>query len=149
MVGRKVLPTHQRPGQKAKAASEDEGTVKKNTVKFFFANWTYASEKAKLHIIERDDDVVLGAETHQNKERTLALVKFFGAHGWRATASPARPTERSEEGTTGGVIVAVKNNIDNRPLSIATDAEGKLTANAQLTGRLVVLTGVEILALSG
>ena len=102
-----------------------------------------------MHIIERGDDVVLGAESHQNKDRTIALVKFFGAHDWKATASPARPTERSEEGTTGGVLAAVKNNIDNRPLSIATDAEGKLTANAQLTGRLLVLSDVEIIALAG
>jgi len=39
--------------------------------------------------------------------------------------------------------------LDTRPPSIAIDAEGKLTGNAQLTGRMLTLKWVEILLLSG
>ena len=73
----------------------------------------------------------------------------MGSNGWKATASPARPTERSDSGTTAGVLAAVNSYLDNRHPSFATDAEGKLTANAQLTGRMLVLSKVEILALAG
>ena len=68
-----------------------------------------------MHLIERDDDVVLIAEHHQNREPTPKLIAFFGSNGWKATASPARPTERSEKGTTAGIIAAIENNIDNMP----------------------------------
>ena len=84
------------------------------------------------------------AESHQNKMKTLQLIKFFEWHQWKAIASPARPTERSEHGNTAGVVVATKNFLDTRPPSIALDAEGKLTGNAQLTGRLLSLSWVEI-----
>ena len=71
------------------------------------------------------------AESHLKKEETLKLIKLFGNHKWQASASPARPTERSQQGTTAGVLVAVKNFVDNRPTAMATDPEGKLTPNAQ------------------
>ena len=87
---------------------------------------------------ERDDDIVMLAEHHMNKEGTIKLNKFFGAHTLMATASPARPTERSAKGTTAGVLVAAKNYLDNMTVSIALDAEGKLTCNEQLTGRMIV-----------
>ena len=47
-----------------------------------------------MHLFERDDDVVLLAEHHKNKEQMHKLINFFGSSGWMATASPARPTER-------------------------------------------------------
>ena len=68
---------------------------------------------------------------------------------WHATASPARPTERSERGTTASVSVAIKNFVDNRPTSICLDVEGTMTSNAQLTARLMVLAKVDILILAG
>ena len=89
------------------------------------------------------------AESHQNKMQTLQLIKFFEWNKWKATASPARPTEKSKHGNTAGVVVATKNFLDTRPPSIAIDAEGKLTGNAQLTGRMLTLKWVEILLLSG
>ena len=73
------------------------------------------AKKTNQHIIERNDDVVLMAEHHLNSERMMNLVNFFGARGWKATASPARPTEKSDKGTTAGVIAMAKNHIDNRP----------------------------------
>ena len=78
------------------------------------------------------------AEHHQNKEGTQQLNKFFVANKWMATASLARPIERSAKGTTAGVLVAARNYLDNRLASIAPDAEGKLTGNAQLIGRMLV-----------
>ena len=118
-------------------------------MRIYVANATYASETALVHLVERDDDVVLIAEHHKDKVGTGALISFFGRHGWKATASPSRPTERSAKGTTGGVIAAIKNHIDHRPPSIATDPEGKLTSSAQLTGRMIVLAKIEILTLAG
>ena len=52
-------------------------------------------------------------EHRRNKEGTMQLISFFGAHGWRAIASPARLTERSDKGTTAGVIAAIKNHVDS------------------------------------
>ena len=152
--GRKKNPRRKRGGIKKRRCRpvQPQGEqVQKNSniVSFYFANPSSASEKAKMHLLERDDDVVLVAEHHKNKEQTLKLITFFGSNGWMATASPARPTERSETGTTAGVLTAVRNNIDNRPPSFATDAEGRTTPNAQITGRMMVLSGVEILALAG
>ena len=118
-------------------------------VSFFFGNITYASEKAKSYIIERNDDVILLAEHHKNIAGTIQLVNQFSRHNWRVTASPARPTERSAEGNTGGVLVGIKNFLDSRPPSFATDAEGKITSNAQLTGRMMVLSWLELLVLAG
>ena len=65
------------------------------------------------------------------------------------TASPARPTERSAKGNIAGVLVAIKNFLDNRPAAFAIDAEGRLTGNAQLTGRMLVMKWIELLVLSG
>ena len=42
-----------------------------------FANATYASEQTKVHLIERDDDVVLMAEHHTEKERHSAACRFL------------------------------------------------------------------------
>ena len=93
--------------------------------------------------------MVLLAEHHKDEAGTNKLIGFFGRFGWKATASPARPTERSGKGTTGGVVAAVKNHIDSRPPSFAIDIEGKLTDSAQLTGRMIVLSKIEILTLAG
>ena len=79
---------------------------------------------------------------------TQLLANFFKAHKWMTTASPARPTERSADGTTAGVLVAIKNFLDNRPVSWASDPEGRITKNAQLTGRVLVLKWIEIQILS-
>ena len=84
-----------------------------------------------------------------NREGTVKLDRFFGSNKWMATASPAPPTERSDKGTTAGVLVAAKNYLNNRPPAFAIDPEGKLTGNAQLTGRLIVLASIEILFLAG
>ena len=65
------------------------------------------------------------------------------------TASPARPTERSEDGTTAGVLVAVKQVLDNRPVTFASDVEGRITDNAQLRGWMLTLSWIEILLLAG
>ena len=93
--------------------------------------------------------MVLLAEHHKDEAGTNKLIGFFGRFGWKATASPARPTERSEAGNTGGVVAAIKNYLDTRPPSFAIDAERTLTGNAQLTGRLLSLTWVELLVLAG
>ena len=79
------------------------------------------------------------AESHKNLFGTKQMINFFKAHGWNATASPARPTLRSEEGNTAGVAVAISSHVDSRPVSFCTNPEGTLTANAQLTGRLLTL----------
>ena len=49
-------------------------------LKIFFWNTTFASEKAKVYLLERDDDVVMLAESHQNKMKTLQLIKFLEWH---------------------------------------------------------------------
>ena len=57
--------------------------------------------------------------------------------------------EKRQRHDSRGLDSDQKQYIDNRPPSFATDAEGKLTANAQLTGRMLVLSNVEILSLAG
>ena len=47
------------------------------------------------------------------------------------------------------MLVGIKNFLDNRPAAFALDAEGRLTGNAQLTGRMLVLKWIEILTLAG
>ena len=89
------------------------------------------------------------AEHHNNEAGTIHLANQFGRHNWKVTASPARPTERSALGSTAGVLVGIKNFLDSRPPALATDAEGKLTSNAQLTGRLLVLSWPGLLVLAG
>ena len=74
----------------------------------FFGNNTFAIEKAKTYLLERNDDIVMLAEHHLDKEGTLNLINFFGKNKWMSTSSPARPLERSEKGTTSGVLVAIK-----------------------------------------
>ena len=127
----------------------DKAKRDKTSVSIFFGNTTYASEKAKTYLIERDDDMILLPEHHLDKAGTLKLMNFFGRNKWITTASPARPTERSEKGTTAGVMVGIKNFLDNRAVSFATDPEGRLTSNAQLFGRMVTLSWVEVLILEG
>ena len=89
------------------------------------------------------------AESHQHLLGTTQLTNFFRAHGWNATASPARPTERSEERNTAGVAVAITNHPDSMPVAFCTNPEGKLTPNAQFTGRLLTLDWVGIRMLAG
>ena len=89
------------------------------------------------------------AEHHQNLAQLEQVFNFFEKHGWQATASAARPTERSEKGTTAGVLVAIKHHIDNRPAAICQDIAGRITKNAQLTARLIVLAKIEILLMAG
>ena len=62
------------------------------------------------------------------------------------TASAASPTERSLTGNSAGVLAGIQQNRSNRPLSICSDVEGKVAHNPQLTGRLLVLEHVELLA---
>jgi len=119
------------------------------SVRDYFANPTSTSEKSNVHILERGDRIVLLTEHHRNKEQTISFISFFGGKGWKATASPARPAERSDICTTAGVLAAIKGNIDNRLPSFATDVGGKLTPDAQITGRLTVLADVETMVLSG
>ena len=107
------------------------------------------AKKTKSYIIERHDDAILLAEHHKNEAGTIHLANQFGRHNWKVTASPARPTERSALGNTAGVLVGIKNFLDSRPPAFATDAEGKLTSNAQLTGRMLVLSWLELLVLAG
>ena len=77
--------------------------------RFIFANITSLNEKAKVRLIERGDDVMLLAETHCAKKEAEAFLKLLGGHSWCGTTSPAQPTERSDKGTAGGVLAAVKN----------------------------------------
>ena len=105
--------------------------------------------QAKTQLLHEQHNIILLAETHKHLKQTLQMIQFFKKHGWDATASPARPSERSPLGNTAGVVVAVSNHADNRPVSFCTNPEGTLTSNAQLTGRLVVLDWVEVLVLAG
>ena len=89
------------------------------------------------------------AEHHQHLVQLDALFNSFENNGWQATASAARPTERSDKGTTAGVLVAIKNHIDNRPAAICQDTEGRITKNGQLTARLIVLANTEMLLMAG
>ena len=107
------------------------------------------SEKAKHKVISRGDDVLLVTETHCTAEENVALTKLLANHGWITTTSAARPTERSEDGTTAGSLAAIQNNWSNRPSALRRGDLGKTTPNAQLTGRLLVLHHVEILSLAG
>ena len=95
------------------------------------------------------NDVIMLAEQHRNIEGALKFSKFFSQHKWMVTASSARPTERSAKGNTAGVLVAIKKYLDNSPAAFAIDAEGRLTGNAQLTGRMLVVKWIEILTLAG
>ncbi len=107
------------------------------------------SEKAKHKVISRGDDVLLVTETNCTAEENVALSKLLANHGWNTTTSAARPTERSEDGTTAGSLAAIQNNWCNRPLALCRDDLGKTTPNAQLTGRLLVLHHFEIFTLAG
>ena len=140
-TGKEELKKHRHDPKKEKKQN--------TTLSIFFGNITSASEKAITYIIERNDDLVLLAEHHLHREGTLKLMNLLQKHKWRSTASPARPTERSEKGTTAGVLVAAKKIVDNRPVSFALDAEGRLTGNAQLTGRMITVSWVEVLILAG
>jgi len=115
----------------------------------FFANITTYSDHAKFFISGRDEDVILLAETHQNRRDTLSMVKEFGKMGWTATASPAELSDRSEVGTNAGVLAAVAPHVDNRPSSICVDTQGQLTDNAYIAARTLTIEMVEMQALAG
>ena len=74
----------------------------------FFAYITSLSEKAKVRVIERNDDVLLLVETHSNRTGTDLALKLLATHSWCSTASPAQLTPRSELGTAGGVLAAIR-----------------------------------------
>ena len=115
----------------------------------FFGNITSASQKAIQYLAGRYEDITLLAETHKNQQETDSLVRQFGSLGWQCTTSPAKQSDKAESGTVASVLAGVRRNIDNRPLSICSDHEGKRTPNPFLTGRIVVIEGNEILALAG
>ena len=92
--GKKLNKNKTRGGNKRKQCNEEKPKRDKQLLKVYFGNTTYASEKAKAYLVERDDDIVMIAETHLRKEDTLKLIKFFGQHKWQASASPARLTEK-------------------------------------------------------
>ena len=102
-----------------------------------------------MRVIERNDDVLLLAETHSNKTETDLALKLLATHSWCSTASPAQLTQRSELGTAGGVLAAIKNFYEGRALSTCIDTMGRFTSNAFLDGRLLILLKIEILCLSG
>ena len=138
-----------RAGAKRSRGTDPSRCKDPNFITIFFANVTRMSEKAKHKVISRGDDVLLVTETHCTAEENVALNKLLANHGWNTTTSAARPTERSEDGTTAGSLAAIQNNWSNRPLALCRDDLGKTTPNAQLTGRLLVLHHVEILTLAG
>ena len=113
-----------------------------------FANITSYSAHAAFYISGRSEDVLLFAETHQDKEKTFKMISELGTNGWQTTASPAQPSDRSILGNIAGVAVSVKNFINNRASSLAIDAKGNLSENPFVTARTVVMESHEILALS-
>ena len=115
----------------------------------FFANFTSASPKALHYIVGRYEDLLLLAESHKDQAGTDNVVNLLGSLGWQCTASPAMQSDKSEVGNVSGVIAGVRRNIDNRPLSICSDQEGKRSPNPFLTGRMIVIERNEIIALSG
>ena len=110
---------HRKRGGKKRHRRKEDFKRDPSLVNNSLANSTRLSEKAKVHLIERNDNV--------NSKHASELLKLYRNNGWSATASPARPSERSEKGTTSGVSVAVKSYIDNRPASIRKDVEGSFT----------------------
>ena len=101
------------------------------------------------YLAGRYEDILLLAESHKNQEQTDRVIGTLGTLGWQCTASPAKQSDKAEGGTVAGVIAGVRRNIDNRPLSICIDQDGRRTPNPFITGRMVVIEGNEIIALSG
>ena len=93
--------------------------------------------------------MLLLAETHRGAGDTEKFLTLLQQHSWNGTASIAQPSERSEKGNVGGVVAAVKNYHNNRPLSACTDERGRRTPSAFLTGRALILQHIEILACGG
>ena len=90
--GKKKNPNRKRGGVQKRRCNPNKEKRAPQVLNIFFGNTTFAIEKAKIYLLERDDDVVMLAESHQNKMKTLQLIKFFEWNKWKATASPARPT---------------------------------------------------------
>ena len=74
----------------------------------FFGNITSYSEHAAFYISGRSEDIIMLAETHQNKSNTLGMIAGLGKNGWQATASPAMDSDKSIFGNIAGVAVAIK-----------------------------------------
>ena len=88
------------------------------------------------------------AETHQDRQKTLAMNAELGKLGWQATSSPAMESDKSIFGNIAGVTVAIKKFIDNRPSSDCIDVKGSLSENPFVTARTVVMQGHEIQSLA-
>ena len=114
----------------------------------FFGNITSYSAHAAFYIAGRSEDVLLLAETHQNKEKTLKMVAELGANSWQTTTSPAQPSDKSMFGNISGVAVAVNIFIDNRASSSSTDEKGNLSGNPFVTARTVAIQTHELQALA-
>ena len=80
----------------------------RSTVTIFFANITSFSAHAKAYITQRDDDILMLAETHKNGLETKKMTTELGKLGWQCTASPAMASNRSQFGNVGGVLSGVK-----------------------------------------
>jgi hypothetical protein len=115
---------------------------------FFYSNITSFSEQAKTFFLDLEADAVFLTETHKNQVDTRKMIREMKNFGFQCTASPARQSAKSKKGTQAGALVGVRTHRDSRPLSLCTDAQGHLTSNSNLTGRLMTINWVEVLMLS-
>ena len=115
----------------------------------FFGNISSCSAHATTCLAERTEDVLLTAETHQNLQNKHQMIREYAQWGFQTTGSPAMHSDRSATGTVAGTAAAVRNHIDNRPLSACVDPQGKITPNACITGRAITTHEFEILTLAG
>jgi len=77
--GRKLNKQRTRGGCKRKQVKPGKPERNKEQLRMFFGNSTYASEKTKAYLVERNDDVILIAESHLKEKATLDIIKFFGS----------------------------------------------------------------------
>ncbi len=61
----------------------------------FFGCITSYSEHSAFYISGRSEDIIMLAETHQNKSNILEMISGLRKNGWQATASPAMDSDKS------------------------------------------------------
>ena len=77
-----------------------------------FGNITeWGPQAARFVSQESERSVVAFCETHKAKNDMIDICAGLDKDGWRCSYTSARPTRRSENGTSGGEMILTKKHI--------------------------------------
>ncbi len=119
-------------------------------VTLFYANVNRRSAKAEEYVLGRSDDIVMAGETHIAQDGLHRSMRAFEKAHCEVSFARAARSPKSDDGTWGGTMVAVRSHIGSAPAA-GDSCQGSfaVTSGSDIAARYVEIQGGRILVASG